>query len=101
MQKFKNWLITKLTAKDKLVCVPEGWQREYVKLAGDSLKNKGTIAMLITEYNQLLKEYYDKCTIKDIQEELTEGGVKFKVSAPKEELAKLAYEEFKMVVEKD
>ncbi len=101
MQRFKNWLITQLTKKDKLVCVPESWQRDYVKLASNELKNKGVIASLITEYNGLLKDYYEKCSTKDLQEELKAAEVDFKASAPKEELAKLAYEEFKMVVEKD
>lgn len=90
-----------MTKKDKLVCVPESWQRDYVKLASNELKNKGVIASLITEYNGLLKDYYEKCSVKDLQEELKAAEVDFKVSAPKEELAKLAYEEFKMVVEKD
>ena len=84
-----------------MVCVPESWQRDYVKLASKELKNKGVIASLITEYNGLLKDYYEKCSVKDLQEELKAAEVDFKVSAPKEELAKLAYEEFKMVVEKD
>lgn len=84
-----------------MVCVPESWQRDYVKLASNELKNKGVIASLITEYNGLLKDYYEKCSVKDLQEELKAAEVDFKASAPKEELAKLAYEEFKMVVEKD
>lgn len=81
--------------------MPEDWQRDYVKLASNELKNKGVIASLITEYNALLKDYYSKCTIKDLQEELTEGEVDFKTSATKEELAELAYQEFKMVVKND
>ena len=70
-------------------------------MASNELKNKGVIASLITEYNGLLKDYYEKCSVKDLQEELRGGEVQFKASAPKEELAQLAYEEFKMTVEKD
>ena len=51
MQRFKNWLITVLLKKDKLVAVPESWQTEYVQLAGDKVRNKQNIAMLINEYN--------------------------------------------------
>ena len=52
MQRFKNWLITILLKKDKLVAVPESWQTEYVQLAGDKVRNKQNIAMLINEYNE-------------------------------------------------
>ena len=71
MGKFKNWLITKLLEKDKLVCVPQSWQKDYVRLAGDKVQNKQIIASLITEYNGLLRDYFNKCTIEELTEELS------------------------------
>lgn len=101
MQRFKNWLIDILLKKDKLVAVPESWQTEYVKLAGDKVRNKSNIAMLISEYNKLLKDYFNKCSIKDLQEELTNSKIDFKTTMPKQELVELAYEEFRMTIERN
>lgn len=101
MQRFKNWLIDVLLKKDKLVAVPESWQTEYVKLAGDKVRNKSNIAMLISEYNKLLKDYFNKCSIKDLQEELTNSKIDFKTTMPKQELVELAYEEFRMTIERN
>lgn len=101
MQKFKNWLISALLKKDKLVAVPTSWQTEYVKLAGDSVRNKQTIGTLISEYNKLLQDFFNKCNIKELQETLADGEVKFKTSMSKQELADLAYKEFRMTIERD
>ena len=101
MQKFKNWLIDALLKKDKLVAVPTSWQNEYVHLAGESVKNKQAIATMITEYNNLLKDYFNKCSIKDLQQELADGGVKFKANMTKQELVDLAYQEFRMTIERN
>lgn len=101
MQRFKNWLITILLKKDKLVAVPESWQTEYVQLAGDKVRNKQNIAMLINEYNELLKDYFNKCSVKELQEELAEGKVKFKTNMSKAELVELAYQEFRMTIERN
>jgi len=101
MQKFKNWLISALLKKDKLVAVPTSWQTEYVKLAGDSVRNKQTIGTLITEYNKLLQDFFNKCSVKELQETLADGEVKFKTSMSKQELADLAYKEFRMTIERD
>jgi hypothetical protein len=101
MQKFKNWLISALLRKDKLVAVPTSWQTEYVKLAGDSVRNKQTIGTLITEYNKLLQDFFNKCSVKELQETLADGEVKFKTSMSKQELADLAYKEFRMTIERD
>ena len=99
MGKFKNWLITKLLEKDKLVCVPQSWQKDYVRLAGDKVQNKQIIASLITEYNGLLRDYFNKCTAEELTEELSHLEEKIKPDATKEELVELAYEEFRMTVE--
>lgn len=101
MQKFKNWLISALLRKDKLVAVPTSWQTEYVKLAGDSVRNKQTIGTLISEYNKLLQDFFNKCSVKELQEALADGEVKFKTSMSKQELADLAYKEFRMTIERD
>jgi len=101
MQKFKNWLISALLKKDKLVAVPTSWQTEYVKLAGDSVRNKQTIGTLISEYNKLLQDFFNKCSVKELQETLADGEVKFKTSMSKQELADLAYKEFRMTIERD
>ena len=89
MQRFKNWLITVLLKKDKLVAVPQSWQTDYVKLAGDKVKKNGTIAMLVTEYNNLLHA------------ELADSDAKVKAGMSKEELVELAYNEFRMTVERN
>ena len=43
MRTFKNWLITVLLKKDKLVAVPEKWQVDYVKTASNNVKNTQAI----------------------------------------------------------
>jgi len=101
MQKFKNWLIDALLKKDKLVAVPTSWQTEYVKLAGNAVRSKETIATLITEYNKVLKDFFDKCSVKELQETLADGEVKFKTNMSKQELSDLAYKEFRMTIERD
>jgi hypothetical protein len=101
MQKFKNWLIDALLKKDKLVAVPTSWQTEYVKLAGDAVRNKQTIATLVTEYNKVLKDFFDKCSVKELQETLADGEVKFKTNMSKQELSDLAYQEFRMTIERN
>ena len=53
-------LIDKLLTKEKLVAIPQDCQKEYVKLAGDKIRNGKTIDQLVREYNLLLKDYYDK-----------------------------------------
>lgn len=101
MQKFKNWLITALLRKDRLVAVPQDWQTEYVKLAGDKVRNKGTIAAIMNEYNQLLKDYFEKCSVKELQDELKDTEVQVKSTMTKAELVDLAYQEFRMTIERN
>lgn len=101
MVKFKNWLITVLTRKDKLVCVPESWQTEYVQLAGDKVRNKAVIGTLVTEYNKLLQDYYKACSIKDLLGICKENDIPTKSNVTKQELVDTLYEEFKMSIQKD
>lgn len=101
MQSFKNWLITVLLKKDKLVAVPESWQVDYIKTAADKIKNSKAIVELIDEYNSLLKDYFMKHSVKELQETLKDNNINFKTTLSKDELAALAYEEFKMTYEKN
>lgn len=100
MQSFKNWLITILLKKDKLVAVPESWQVDYIKTAADKIKNSKAVVALIDEYNSLLKDFFLKHSVKELQETLKDNDIIYKTTMSKEELAELAYQEFKMTYEK-
>lgn len=100
MQHFKNWLIDALLKKDKLVAVPQSWQEDYVKMAGKQVRQNQAIATIITEFNNLLRDYFEKCSVKELQQELTDGEIAFKSTMSKAELVELAYQEFKMTIEK-
>ena len=101
MQKLKNKLITFLLRKDKLVAVPLTWQEDYVRLAADAVKNKAAMATIITEYNNLLQDFFNKNSIKELQDLLTNEEIDYKTTMSKKELADLAYQEFKMTIEKN
>ena len=98
MQTFRNWLITALLKKDKLVAVPEKWQEDYVKTAANNVKNTQAIAALIKEYNDLLLDYFKKCSLKELKENITDTNIKGITS--KEQLVNIAYEESKMTYER-
>lgn len=99
MRTFKNWLITVLLKKDKLVAVPEKWQVDYVKTASNNVKNTQAIISLIKEYNELLLDYFKKCSIKELKETITDTNIKGITS--KEQLVQIAYEESKMTYERN
>ena len=99
MTKLRNWLITLLLKKDKLVAIPEKWQEDYVKLASNNVKNTQAILSLMKEYNELLLDYFNKCSVKELKEMITDTNIKGMNS--KEQLAQVAYEESKMVYEKN
>ena len=101
MSKFKNWLITKLLQKDRLVCVPEDWQKDYVHMAGQIVQKDKTLALIITEYNSLLKDYFGKCSIEELHSQLDSCEATYTPETTQEELSNLAYEEFKMAIEKE
>lgn len=101
MQSFKNWLISILLKKDKLVAVPESWQVDYIKTAADKVKNSKAIAELITEYNALLKDFFGKHSVKELRDILDKEKIPYKTTMSKEELVALAYEEFKMAYQKN
>lgn len=98
MQTFRNWLITALLKKDKLVAVPEKWQEDYVKTAANNVKNTQAISALIREYNDLLLDYFKKCSLKELKENITDTNIKGITS--KEQLVNIAYEESKMTYER-
>ena len=99
MRTFKNWLITVLLKKDKLVAVPEKWQVDYVKTASNNVKNTQAIISLIKEYNELLLDYFKKCSVKELKEIITDTNIKGITS--KEQLVQIAYEESKMTYERN
>ena len=99
MRTFKNWLITVLLKKDKLVAVPEKWQVDYVKTASNNVKNTQAIVSLIKEYNELLLDYFKKCSVKELKETITDTNIKGITS--KEQLVQIAYEESKMTYERN
>ena len=99
MRTFKNWLITALLKKDKLVAVPEKWQVDYVKTASNNVKNTHAIVSLIKEYNELLLDYFKKCSVKELKETITDTNIKGITS--KEQLVQIAYEESKMTYERN
>ena len=94
-------LIDKLLTKEELVAVPQDWQKEYVKLAGDKIRNGKTIDQLVREYNLLLKDYYDKHSVRELRIRLKEDGIKVPTNAPKEELVEALVHEYQMVFEKN
>ena len=55
---------------------------------------------MIDEYNLLLKDFFLKHSVKELQETLKDNDIIYKTTMSKEELAELAYQEFKMTYEK-
>lgn len=101
MQKFKNWLISRLLKKDKLVAVPESWQVDYVKLAAAKVKNGTALQAIMLEYNELLQDYYAKCSTKELSQMCKDAEIKVKATASKEVMANMLYQEFRMTYEKE
>lgn len=101
MQSLKNRLVSFLLKKDKLVAVPTTWQAEYIKLAADKNKNRLVVIDLMNAYNDLLLDYYNKSSAKELREELATANKKPGANTAKEELVKMCYEEFKMTIERN
>lgn len=59
--KLRARLVEKLLEKDGLIAVPKGWNVEYVKLAGQVVRDGEIVDNVIKEYNSLLRDYYNKC----------------------------------------
>ena len=101
MKKFRTWLIEKLLKLDGMIAVPEEWQKEYVKLAGDKVRNGQTIAELMKEYNKLLEDYLNKCNMKELKAMIKDAGItNITADSDKDALVMIALNEYKMKKEK-
>lgn len=95
-------LINSMLRHEGLVAVPEEWQTEYVKLAGEKVRNKQAIVEIVKEYNSLLHDYYEKYSIKDLKDLIKDSNIKEPISQlSKDELVELAYNEYKMSFKKE
>ena len=74
--------------RNGMVFVPESWQTEYVKLAGDKVRNGQTMAMIVREY-------------KELKELLKDAELKIEKDLDKDALVSLALNEYKMTIKKD
>ena len=84
-----------------MVAVPEEWQKEYVKLAGDKVRNGQTIAELMKEYNKLLEDYFNKCNMKELKALIKDAGIdNITADSDKDALVMIAVNEYKMKKEK-
>ena len=99
--KLLDRLCNNYARRNGMVFVPESWQTEYVKLAGDKVRNGQTMAMIVREYNELLKDYYNKCSIKELKELLKDAELKIEKDLDKDALVSLALNEYKMTIKKD
>ena len=101
MKKFRTWLVESLLKRDGMIAVPEEWQKEYVKLAGDKVRNGQTIAELMREYNELLEDYLNKCNMKELKGMIKDAGIdNITADSDKDALVRVALNEYKMKKEK-
>lgn len=96
MEKLRTKLMNNMLRHEGLVAVPESWQTEYVKLAGDKVRNGQLIAEIINAYNDLLQDNLERCSVKELKDMLKDAGAEFPKDAPKEELIRLSFLEYKM-----
>lgn len=100
--KLRRRIINNLLKHEKLVAVPEDWQKEYVKLAGDKIRHGQLIQKLMKEYNDLLQDYFSGLSKKDLKDSLKSAGLTGKLDQlDKEELIDLCFKEYKMTWKKD
>lgn len=101
MKKFRTWLVEKMLSHDGMIAVPADWQKEYVKLAGDKVRNGQTIAELMREYNELLEDYLNKCNMKELKGMIKDAGIdNITADSDKDALVRIALNEYKMKKEK-
>ena len=94
--KLRERLLNYLLDRDNLVAVPIEWQKEYVKLAGDKVRNGQTIAELMKEYNSLLEDYLNKCTMKELKAMIKDAGINnITADSDKDALVSVAFNEYK------
>lgn len=96
MEKLKTKFMNRLLRHDGLIAVPEGWEIEYVKLAGDKVRLGQTITDLIKAYNELLEDNLKRCSITELKGMIKDAGLNIPKGIGKEELIDLAYNEYKM-----
>lgn len=96
MEKLRTKLVNFLLKRDRLVAVPEGWETEYVRLAGDKVRLGQTLTTVINAYNELLEDNLKRCPITELKSMLKDSGVEVPKQATKESLTELVYNEYKM-----
>lgn len=95
--KLRERLLNHLLDRDNLVAVPVEWQKEYVKLAADKVRNGQAIAELMKEYNSLLEDYLNKCTMKELKAMIKDAGINnITADSDKDALVSVAFNEYKM-----
>lgn len=101
MQKLRDKILEHLLKHSGLVAVPEEWQKEYVKLAGDKVRSGQAIAELMKEYNQLLEDYLNKCNMKELKAMIKDAGIdNITADSDKDALVRIALNEYKIRREK-
>lgn len=101
MQKLRDKILEHLLKHSGLVAVPEEWQKEYVKLAGDKVRSGQAIAELMKEYNQLLEDYLNKCNMKELKAMIKDAGIdNITADSDKDALVRIALNEYKIKREK-
>lgn len=101
MQKLRDKILEHLLKHSGLVAVPEEWQKEYVKLAGDKVRSGQAIAELMKEYNKLLEDYLNKCNMKELKAMIKDAGIdNITADSDKDALVRIALNEYKIKREK-
>lgn len=100
MEKLRTKLVRFLLKRDGLISVPEGWDVEYVKLAGDKVRLGQTLTSVITAYNELLEDNLKRCPISELKSMLKDAEIDIPKQATKESLMALAFNAYKMRKEK-
>lgn len=75
MEKLRTKLVRFLLKQDGLISVPEGWDVEYVKLAGDKVRLGQTLTSVITAYNELLEDNLKRCPVSELKSMLKDAEV--------------------------
>ena len=95
--KLRERLLNHLLDRDNLLTVPGKWQKEYVKLAADKVRNGQAIAELMKEYNSLLEDYLNKCTMKELKAMIKDAGINnITADSDKDALVSVEFNEYKM-----
>lgn len=100
MSKIIEKIVSNYLNKRNLITVPSDWQKEYVKLAGDKVNSGRAIEKIVKEYNDLLEDFYNRHTAKELREVLESDGQKIKSGLDKDTLVKMAVDEYSMIYKK-